>query len=193
VKNINAKNLIALTKKDHVIPLDEKGSLRIQFAGHVNLSGVTDEGEIILLEVLQGSGRRQINLEGFKEVVCSAASLPASIGIISETKQKAEPLNDDPTPPKAQPANILQQMRSEFRRNLGIGGRESFVVNDTGLPGYETDDDDDLFEEEIIEKAKAEREEAKKKAEEEREAAIAKAREEGRKENAPTPDQSAGE
>lgn len=165
---IDASKITAMTKKPVMIGLNERGTARVRFAGSINLFGVDEDGQAVLLEMLEGSGVRKITVAGFQELRAEARSLPASIGTVVTSGPKAEVPSDEAPPAPVQGSNILQKMRDEFRRNLGVT-REFFLESDTELPGYEIPDDaGDLFEEDEAAIRKAQKAEAAKKAKEER-------------------------
>lgn len=75
------------------------------------------------------------------------------------TLEIKERVDDVPIPEPKRAMNILQQMRQEFARSLGVM-REPFE-SDLPYPGYEIDDEEPmLFEEELAAQAKKDREEA---------------------------------
>lgn len=66
----------------------------------------------------------------------------------------SELIDDDPIPEPSPELGILAQLRGEFRRSLGVI-REPMDTDVLGLPNSELPDDDEgLFEEEILERAK---------------------------------------
>lgn len=102
-----------------------------------------------------------------------------------------ETVDEREIPAQKPPSNILQQMHQEFRRNMGVI-REAFGA-DGPWPGYEIEDDEDtLFEEEIAQKAKEEREAkaSEKPAEKQPEKAQAASPTDAKADQAPAPEKS---
>ncbi|AXH76483.1 MAG: hypothetical protein [Microviridae sp.] len=108
-----------------------------------------DTGEEITLMVCQHQLHVKRQFDGFTNMELRSTK-PLSARVLTNGKQVSEPMDDRTPPPPKEPTNILQQMRQVIKSELAAN-RESFLVNDTGLPGHEVDDDDDNFEEEMLE------------------------------------------
>jgi hypothetical protein len=149
---IDARDYITLAKgKSLRLDLDEKRHrLVILYNGNFNLLGMDTNGETHLLKVCQGSGRITETVQGFAALELVAKD-KTTLNATYLQRDNSEEINHDEPPQPKEARNLLQKMRMEFRRNLGVS-RESFLESDTALPGYELDPDDpDMFEEELAE------------------------------------------
>lgn len=111
-----------------------------------------------------GSGRFRAQVKGFTKMILNAP-VEAGACLKIDDRQIEEPHSKDPTVPEyLEAANLLQRIRQEVRRQMGAA-REAFAERDVDLPGYEIDEDDDLFEEDMLAAAATAREQAGNDAE----------------------------
>lgn len=139
------------------LPHDAFVRLELTTQVPVQIFGHDDTGEFPLgvINPRRGPQRLRQRYFGVEAITLRPTPAKASYALsyaVSEGN-RYEPLDDRPLPELKQATNLLARMRQEFRQQLGVT-REHFL-NDTGIPGYEIDDDDPgLFEEEITATAK---------------------------------------
>lgn len=146
-------------KHELVIDLPRDASLRLdlQTTAPLNLIGIDSEGEFPLgvVKPRRGPQRVRQRFHGLSAVKVLEPKKGPFLAAYSVSQGKTMEPHDPhaPLPEPPQPKNLLQRMRQEFRQSLGVT-REAFL-DDTGLPGYELDDEDPgLFEEEMAEQQK---------------------------------------
>lgn len=155
MRTYNANEWQFSSKGQLTIPLTTKDFLELDIVGTgtISVDGVLPTGEVgpIICQLHHVHVKHKFN--GFIELHIHSNK---SFGyrLVNTAKQIGEPMDDRTPPPPKEPTNILQQMRSVVRQELAAN-RESFLVNDTGLPGHEIDDDNDDFEEEMVAQAQA--------------------------------------
>lgn len=149
--NLNAHNLVI--KKEHRHALNPRSSVLVKMpAGAIGkIFAVTDENQSVLLDQLDGGPRKtyRYNLQNFIEV---AISLKAACHVDVEVRdrQVEEPHDKQPVPEKPVATNILQRLRQTVKTEMA-SQREHFLENNTGMAGYEIDDEEpERFEDEII-------------------------------------------
>lgn len=137
-------------KKNWAEPLPGKCVVVVKTAGEAPVTVETIDGEgfatILSVAPFNTTIRERV------DAVEIRASSPKPFGFDLQVRalQEDEPRNEDPVPEPASVNNYLAMIREKVRREMGVT-RESFD-NDTGLPGYELEDDDPgLFEEEMAE------------------------------------------
>lgn len=86
---------------------------------------------------------------GYSELEIDTGKAVAGLRLSLRGLQTEEPRHDRPVPPVPQTTHILQKLRAEARRSMNVQ-REAFAERDVSQPGYETDDGEDLFEEDLI-------------------------------------------
>lgn len=157
---INAKDWFSF-KGEQVFDLNASTyvDLVVSCTKPVSVSLVDTEGEIV--PVWHGTGGRfRAQVKGFTKLILDCPVMAGACLNIDD-RQIEEPHTKDRTIPEfEQASNILQRLRQEARRQMGIQ-REAFAERDIDLPGYEVDEQDDLFEEELAELVQQQREEAK--------------------------------
>jgi len=124
--------------------------------GVILIEGVTSDGDTIPICASDHHIHLKHKFEGFESLYLSATK-PMGIRFMHRGAQIGEPMDDRTPPPPKEPTNILQQMRSVIKQELAAN-RESFLVNDTGLPGYETDDEENFEEEQLAQAQQAQQE-----------------------------------
>lgn len=133
------------------IPVSRKTSLELTAVspGWITVIGVYDDEDI---PIHCGEGRIYLKTEltgaYAVRVDCGNKTAPLGLTVKVNGKELSEPMDKEPAPAKKPPANYLQAMRRKVQEEMAMT-REMFI-NDTGLPGYESDDDDLMFEEEEI-------------------------------------------
>lgn len=135
------------TFKQERFGLLPKCRVAITFPGGTDcdISAVKDDGECLSIgHVANGHMfTEHFELTGFRELLLtSKKEMAADVRI--RAVELEEPHDDRPPPEKVPADNILQQIRRTMRQELErIGGRESFIENNTGLAGYEIAEEDD--------------------------------------------------
>lgn len=140
------------TAKKHEYDLPEKAFINLQATSDgpikayiVDTSGV----EHLLAASLQGSLNLKTSIAGSSKLSLRGdRSITAKCQTYAE--QIEEPRHDEPAFIPDYSNNPLRQMREKVRAEMGVM-REAFeLIADTGLPGYELDDDaPDHFEEDL--------------------------------------------
>lgn len=150
-----------MIKVDKVADFEMPGRC-IALVSVASLDPVQVEIDGIPVAVIAGKGKLRERLEG--EVLTLRSKTPFGAQVEMRPLQKSEPV-DLEEPPLPNPAmNYLAKLREKVRREMGVT-REMFLENDTGLPGYEIEDDTDgLFEEELSELAKLQQKDEDKRA-----------------------------
>lgn len=140
-------------KGGYKIPTPERFTAEITVAGvgELLLVGHTEDGSVILHSDLNRLYIRA-NFEGFQALEIRGKEFGCKIKL--DGVELGEELDQAPPPARKQPTNLLQKLREKARQEMGYR-REQFLENNTGLPGYE--DDIELFEEDEIAIAEAER------------------------------------
>jgi hypothetical protein len=140
-------NLATKTRtKEATIPLPKKAAVNLQVRGPdlIDLVISTKDGDF------HYGTSSQINL---REIINDATSIKVkskkefTLQYKIQERQQYEPIDDRPLPTPEDNTSPIMAMQRRIRQELGII-REEFT-NDTDLPGYELDDEDEgLFEEE---------------------------------------------
>lgn len=104
------------------------------------LTVINGDGEPVIVATGAGALYFRSSVVGWREYeVSSKKPFGACIEVNgTQTEEYNDP--EEEVPPRAEPANLLQKMREEVRREMGHS-RENFLEDDTGLPNYEGDDD----------------------------------------------------
>lgn len=127
----------------------------------IEIIGHDDSGEFPLgvINARRGPQRLVQRYKGLSAITLRGtnAKAPYTASVEIREGKARETIPDLPLPERQTPNNLLARMRQEFRQQLGFT-REHFI-NDTGLSGYEIEDDEELmFEEELVAKAQQEAE-----------------------------------
>lgn len=118
------------------------------------VEGIDEHGEAKAIQSGENFILRK-RLRGFNKLKLHSTQ-PFGFSIELSEVRGIEPINSDPVYERPIPRNPLAQARERIRQELGIY-RETFE-NETFYPGYEMDDEDEeMFEEDIVEAAKAAR------------------------------------
>lgn len=125
-------------------------TLKIPAGANFRLEALDANGEITTLGMYNPSVLtiERFRLNGYAALMVSGEYLPE---ISTRVRQVQEPHDHNPVERKPQPDNMLAKIRQKVKREMGGLQRESFLENDTGLAGYELDEDEpERFEEEIL-------------------------------------------
>lgn len=137
----------------------EKTAFRYIISSKEGVTISADGKEIIHLP--PGLHAKAIVLENVESIKIKADGKKMSAAFAMTDLTVGEQIDDQLPPPPAASNNLLAQIREKVRREMGVTRENFLLVNDTGYPGYELDDDEpELFEEELsaVAKAKAEKE-----------------------------------
>lgn len=91
--------------------------------------------------------KETVRLDGFDTLVVESTQGTSLVPKIL-ARQVGEFIDQRPPPERPKPSNQLAKIRESVRMTMKVQ-REQFLENDTGLKGYEIDDDDVFLEEEI--------------------------------------------
>lgn len=145
--------------------------LYIACSGSYCVSAVEcDDGVVIPFAAGTGSDRIRMQLVGFHAVVIDVTE-PGGVVFMGAGQLDREPLDGLPPPAPKEPTNVLQATRQ--RMMDGLSSRESFLNGPPSM--YDVpDEDEDVFEEELVERANRQR--ARRAAKEKEKAAESQSR-----------------
>lgn len=138
---------------DYPLPARCRVRITLRAGDDCIVSAATEDGQVQDLGNFKPIGQltEKFDLRGFNRLIIDGKK-PIAPHVIIRHIETEEPHDDLPVPERPKPQNILQQIRQTVRDEL-LRGRESFLTNNTGLQGYEIDDDDDgEFPSDVIDK-----------------------------------------
>lgn len=143
--------------------LGEKTAFRYIISSKEGVTISADGKEIIHLP--PGLHAKAVVLEKVDKITVKADGKKMSAAFAMTDLTIGEQVDDELPPPPPAGNNLLAQIREKVRREMGVTRENFLLMNDTGFPGYELEDDDPaLFEEELAAAAKAEAQKEKETA-----------------------------
>lgn len=154
--NINATDW-AVYQGEQTFPISDPAILDFSLSaeGFVQVVGIRQDAvEVPIFSTAGGFHNKTLRLAGCTSIKFIPEKTTVDYGLLVsyKTSSATEVVNDFSPPEPEVRTNLMSQIRDRVRRELGIGLPEAF--NDTGLPGYEVDDEA-MFEEEEFAAARA--------------------------------------
>lgn len=142
-------------KKDFEQPIGTRHTVHINCCttGQIKLYGKTIRPDETKTEkILLGVFERQMHLKTiFNDFthICVEVTEPGSIRVKIAEREVGEPLNSDPPPEVKVSTNPLTRLQQQFRQDLGMTRRETFMEEDQNLTTHEVEDDAEFEEEQL--------------------------------------------
>jgi len=149
MREYNSKDWIYAAKSTE-IPLTTRDTIELDVVspGVITIYGVCEDGTGTPIVCGAHHVHIKTKFHGFTALEVQS-SKELGYRLMGRPGQLGEPMDDRAPPAPKEPTNILQQMRSVIKQELAAN-RENFLQNDTPFSGYEVDDDEDTFEEDML-------------------------------------------